>query len=458
MKLFLAILLLPLIVRAEARYIRPASLLTSANTGLTWADAWTNLAAVTWARNRTNFISGGNYVGNVVVSAALSGTNWVWLKKANAADNSSDPGWDTSFASSQATIQGDWQWWFGSMGMDGVTGAGTNGHGIKIHRTATSGGTVLIAEPDHSNFIVRCVELAGSGFAASSNIISGFRHVNNTAAQKSVVLERVWIHDVTINGVTLLNHIGTSFSDYGFQMVDSVVSETGGCLDPGNHGQGVQFTNGGDYDFCILDRNIFRNVVGSAAISLLGGTDTKNLRISNNAFFNTDNATYSTLSPGVIWSHDTGAAVSNIFILNNTFFNLTNASVRGRVVMDAPTIANVILKNNLFEQCYFPADHAGVTEQANNGYFVNFGASVPSGTSGQVDGASTAFVNSAAMNLNLLAGSYPVNAGVDLSADFTDDLSGATRDTTFDIGALEYIASPIGQNLAGGLRGLGFGF
>ena len=77
---------------AANHYIRAGA--TGANNGSSWANAWSTFSTVTWTRGDTYYVAGGTYNGNISITTGLSGLNWIIIKKANAADNGSNPEWD----------------------------------------------------------------------------------------------------------------------------------------------------------------------------------------------------------------------------------------------------------------------------------------------------------------------------------------------------------------------------
>lgn len=418
-------------------YIRAGA--TGSADGTSWANAWPTLGAATWIRGDTYFLAGGTYneTASVYIHPATSGTSTVAIKKANAADNAGDAGWDASYARDVATINGPSGSIFpvlefanGYITIDGVTGSGRSGHGIVIYNQSH---TDVVLLGNGSGYSINHCELKGTGYGGTADGYSGIQFTGG----KNIYVGNCWIHDVTINGAVSSNVVGTSYTDYGFLFENNVISETGGCTDPDKHGQGMQLGFNSEMAFCVIRNNVIRNVVGSAFIAFLGGTSANHhdFRIYNNVFHLTDPATYSAVSPGVIWSH-VDAVKTNISILNNSFYNLTGATVSGSVILQHPTPTNTLLENNVWEGCRL-IGHEGLTTQSNNGYYANTGGGVPSGTTNQVDGASSTFNNAAGGDFTLKAGGYAIGAGLDLSALFTTDVSETTR-VTWDMGAYAY--------------------
>lgn len=434
MKSILAFLVLAVSASATNHYIRAGA--SGSNNGSSWADAWTSFGAVTWTRGDTYYVAGGTYNESnfVYIHPSAAGTSVVLIKKANAADNSGDAGWNSSYATDVATINGPAVNIFpvldfanGYIQIDGVTGSGTSGHGIVIYNPSST--DVVLLEAGDGYAVSHC-EIRGAGYSSAEGY-SGLQWTNG----KGTYIGYNWIHNVSINGVVFSTVAGTSYSDYGLTFENNVVSETGGCTDPDLHGQGMQLGFNSEMAFLLIRNNSFRNNVGSAMIAFLGGGSANHhdIRIYNNLFYLTDPATYAILSPGVIWGH-VDSAKTNVSILNNTFYNLTGATVSGTITFEHPSPTSTLLENNAWEGCRFNSTHVGITTQSNNGYYSNTG-SVPSGTTNQVNGSSSTFTDASVSNFTLVDDGYAVGSGLDLSAVFTTDITGETRSVPWSLTA-----------------------
>jgi len=418
-------------------YIRAGA--TGSNNGTSWANAWTNLTAVTWGRGDTNFIAGGQYTG-LTITTSDPGT-WLTIKKANAADNSGDAGWDSSYGTVQAVITNSLATYYGHFEIDGVTGSGTSGHGIKIYNTFNDGvnepPNTIHAGAEQGPYHFYHLEICGTGVKTQVKGGDGIWYSNTSSPQKGLHIASCWIHDVDKNGLTLGGLVGTSYSDYGMLFENNVVSETGGSSLGAWHGQGIQMSYNLPSRWCIFRNNIFRNIIGSGYLVFMDGASVSHndYRVYNNIFYCTNASVFDTSSPGVI--NNLGAGNStNILIANNTFYGISGATLLAQIRIYGENVLNCSLTNNIWEACYFSADHV-TTGEGNNAYYANTGAGVPSGTPGQVNGASTTFADAANRDFTLKSGGYAIDAGADLSAIFTTDFAGNTRAGTWDIGAYD---------------------
>jgi len=425
----------PLPVAAANHYLRAGA--TGGNTGTSWTNAWTTFGTVTWIRGDTYYVAGGIYNENVLVTKALAGTNWITVKKANPADNAADPGWDASYASLTATVNGAFELDDGYMELDGVTGFGTGPHGLLIWNTNCT--TTLRLDGSSGPYHVLHCEIKGAGFAASTAGFDGVYNNNASVPQKGLHLAFCWIHQVTRNGVTLGGLVGTSYADYGLLFENNVISETGGCLDLGTHGQGMQISFGTEDRFTIIRGNTFRNIEGTGMVVWLGGPGSihHDALVYNNLFYIDDVSTYKILSPGAIYAHIAASGCSNIMICNNTFHGLGSPNLP-ICALDTVGAINNVLQNNLWEQCCFTTPHRGFSTESNNGYFGNTGTGIPVGTLNQIDGSSSTLSNPKLGDFRLLPQGYAVGAGVNLSRTFATDFFGGVRGSAWDIGGCQY--------------------
>lgn len=435
MKSILVFFLLCVSANAASHYIRASA--SGSNDGSSWANAWTTFGAVTWTRGDTYYVAGGTYNESPFVNVAASGTTRVTVKKANAADNSGDAGWNPSYATTVAQINGTFGLDKGYITVDGVTGSGTSGHGIVVYNAAF---TDVIVLENYSGFELSHIEVRGAGSAASALAYVGVAWNNVAGEKKGLRIANCWIRETTTNGVVVLGAVGTSYSDYGLLFEDNSVTETGLCTDPDNHGQAMHLGLATNMRYVIIRNNLFRNNDGSAKLSWLGGSGTthQDVRIYNNLFV-TLSGLYTILSPGSIWSHSSNNSV-NWLIANNSFYGLSASGANGNIDLQG-THSGILAKNNIWEACKFAGTNPGVDTSSNNGYFNNTGA-VPSGTTNQVNGVETTFNNASLGDFSLKDGGYAVGVGLDLSSIFTTDITGATRTVPWDLGAYKSGSTP----------------
>lgn len=451
MKRFLALFLLALgYLSAADHYIWSGA--SGAGTGADWTNAWTAIGSHVTVRGDTYYIAGGTYNESPSLGSSLSGATVITLKKANAADNSGVAGWQSSFASTQAVINGTLAVNYGYVTVDGVTGSGFSGHGIKVYNASLSN---VVTLDNASNFVLAHLEVRGAGTAAGATPFVGINWNNIAAAKKGTYIHHCWIHETTTIGVQVLNAVGTSYSDYGFKYQYNVISETGLCTDPDNHGHAISLGQASEIGFCIVDGNYFRNIAGSGVVVFLTSGNNSvhhDIEVTNNVIYLTDLINYTIISPGVVWQEGikgfTNCTLDRLLIANNTIYNVTGTNNLAQFVLEIST-SSIVSENNIFEGCHFSATSTGLTTDTNNGYYNNNGTT-PGGTA-KINGSATTFIDATTANFGLVVGGYAVGSGLDLSATFTTDAAGTTRNAPWDLGAYAYGSSTGGSSSGGSL-------
>lgn len=437
---------------AANKYIRTGA--TGSNNGSGWANAYRSFASVVWKRGNTYYLAGGTYNENVTIPLEESGASWIIIKKANAADNSGDAGWDSAYATTQAVINGYTYIYYGYIEIDGVTGSGTSGHGIKFNMSTdpSISGILWFANTTPSPRYIHHVEVRGAGKANTVNGVDGIYWNSGQANTKGLHISYCWVHETTRSGITLGNAVGTSYSDYGALIENNVISETGSSV-PAIHGQGLQVSYAAPNAYTIIRNNIFRNISGTGNIVFMDGSATtaathSQSRIHNNVFYYTDLATYGTASPGVIVILPTTVegwpivTADSIFIYNNTFYNIGSATYTYALARIWGLLGgtNIEVKNNLFVNSYFSSDHYQITSRSNNDYYNNTGDGVPAGETNQKTESADPFANAAAYDFQLKSMAKAKNNGIDLSSVLSTDILGNPRYRGYgwDIGAYGY--------------------
>lgn len=447
MRLYL-VLLLAFNSQAATHYIRASA--TGSNDGSSWANAFTAIP-VSLVSGDVYFIGGGTYVGNV--NLASNGSAMATLKKANASDNGSDPGWNPTYASAQAVISGTVQIANGNITIEGVTGSGQSGYGILFHSNTSSGGSALvnITSGVLAPVQISHVEFQGTTFV-DANGWSGLKQNNlGSTTSKGTHISNCYIHDFSQNGVVFVNVVGTSYADYGVLFENNVMYNVGGTTGPG-HGQGIQCGSGAAsaaQSYWIIRNNQFHNDVGTAMIACLGFTTSDDFQIYNNVFWNDNfsynsgwiafNNIYPASSPAVIFFSSVNASATNILVANNTFSFLSRALFAAE-----GTATNNTVVNNLWSNANFNVVTQGATGSYNDYYacfpIVTRGIyGCPYGETGQQNESG----NPIDANFHLLLGANAIGNGRNLSSAFTTDAVGVARPSVgaWDIGAYQYAAS-----------------
>jgi hypothetical protein len=396
--------------------------------GASWSDALGTIPG-SLTRGNTYYVADGTYSQNLSITAAAT-TEWTYIKKATTSDHGTETGWSSTYGDGVAEING-YVWIDANyIEFNGQVGSGTSGHGFKIYPSSPSV-TPLTFELNRTNIRLLHTEVRNT-YSANYNVDGLYLY----SGTKNIYVAYCWVHDVPRNGITIAAVNGTSWSDYGALFEYNFISETGGATDPDIHGQTWQISYSATNNYIIYNGNTIRNPMGTAVWAFLGYGTHRNHRIYNNLIYITNTTTYNTLSPGVVYGHFvSGTTINGIYFYNNSLYNLSAAGARGIIDIETVGATNVELKNNIWENCWLPGGHYGVTSYANNGYYNN-SAYNGAGETGVVTGTSTTFTTPGS-NFTLKSGGYAVNTGTSLSTIFTTDITGATRSGTWDIGAYD---------------------
>ena len=439
---------------AADHYIRAGA--AGSGNGSDWANAWPTFSAVTWTRGDTYYVAAGTYSENVSIARAESGALYIYVRKATAAAHGMDVGWSGSYAEGQAEIDGTLYIGSSYIEVDGVTGSESSGHGILVHYSGcnptvfNTGASVVQLTGGKNSIHLRHLEVAGCGFGTYAST-DGIYQNNFNAPAADIQVSSCWVHDVSRNGMTLLNHQGTAFSDgrLGFLFENSRLERTGGCTYPDWHGQGVQVGAGSTQNYMVFRNNQFVDVLGTGYIAFLGNTINNNIRIYNNIFHSTDRAKFE-MSPGVITFLAAPATfVNNVQIFNNTFYNLNIKGVTnvcafaGAPACAMPLGTNNYLKNNIFANSAFTYGNVGFTSENNDYYNNTYNTSVVwryYNELGYQTESADPFVDSAGRDFHLKATAGAKDKGANLSGIFSADRDGTSRPQgpDWDIGAYEY--------------------
>lgn len=157
----------------------------------------------------------------------------------------------------------------------------------------------------------------------------------------------------------------------------------------------------------------------------------------------------------------------NFKIYNNTFYRCSPSS--GFVIIfgigSQGQANNTNIRNNLFVECGTSASDAqgwyagdaitgpvfdydlvvgtgAGTTKNNTAWTTGVGGVTGTFETHGINGSSPLFTNAALGDFRILDGSPVIGAGVDLSAVFTNDITGATRTAPWDMGAYKYTGTP----------------
>ncbi len=396
---------------AANHYVRSGA--AGANNGTSWTDAFTDIPA-TLVRGDTYFLAGGSY-GSHSFSTAASGSTYVYIKKANAADNSSDPGWNPAYASTQAVFNGSPTFHVAMpyLSIDGVTGSGQSGYGIALITTGTTepGGACIWFNGTSPNyFILKHVECSAP--APNGNLSNFVIDSQMWPGPTGTLYQNCYVH----GGLVSVRFTGSN------ETLDHCY-----LYNCGGQGHAEMICDANAQNLTVR-YSVLRDLLSGATTyiepQVNGGQVPNGLYVYGNVFYGTA-ANEGCQNPAML-SMTSGEIIQNCYIYNNTIYGLHDAAGGYQDTGVGASSAgnnsvNVVVRNNLWQACTYGPGFAGVSTQDHN--LLNTG------------GAS--FVNPSAGDFHLTANTSP---GVNLGSPYNLDPDGNVR-TTWSMGAYEYGSS-----------------
>jgi hypothetical protein len=470
--LIASILFLSTVVNAADHAVRPPASCPNNGDGTSWACAATgggvgamNALPLAVVHGDTYYLAGGAYAAATIGAEGYSGSTWAYVKKATTAVHGVTTAWDNAYATDQATfpsmrISGPY------IEIDGVTGSGATGYGIKFEQPLTglyTNGDIqsLLLLMQHSpygpaNVTVKYCEISMAPNGCDdldTAYAAGWKPRTYTikatvGMPTNIKIDHCYIH----GGSTNLQLRGWTYSEIS----NNYWGEN--CSKDWSHGQ--QISPGGSaasgshhvkvYNNEFHDTTIF--VIGSHQVftppTIAGGSSYwdvyNNLVVGNqdtiSAFAMAESAKYDGLTSST-FHHNTFVGVAfggrgSIFVGKQTDVNTTKSYAY----------------NNLFYDCTSTLmesvdQTAGALVHDYNAYLKSTGNSAE--TNAQVDADATDPFNTGVYTINTTWDAAQVSAekasligkGKTDLVGYGTDAAGNSRDATPDIGAFESGAS-----------------
>jgi hypothetical protein len=390
-------------------YIRAGA--TGSSSGSDWSNAYTDIPS-TLVRGDTYYLAGGTYGSHHFTS--LSGTSYVYIKKATAADHGTATGWQDIYGTTQAVFDAgaNCVFWLGMsyLSIDGVTGSGTNGYGIKLKTTGTTepaGATVWIngSTPDYSILShIECEAPYPNGNLSNFNIDE-----QQWPGATGLTITHCYIH----GGLVSVRFTGTS------EILDHCLLQNAGGQ---GHAEMIDVCN---TQQLTIRYNVLENMVccyGTTYIEpqVNGGQVPNGIYIYGNVVKNTTPNGDSTSNPS-LFSSTSNEQCLNVFIYNNTIYNLKslNTGYNSSGISGSSSSSTFIVRNNIWQNCAYPP---------------TMGPGVFTADHNILNTGEASFVNAAGGDFHLAANTIP---GVNLGSPYNIDPDGNVR-TTWSLGAYEY--------------------
>lgn len=376
---------------------------TGAADGSSWSDAFTDIPA-SLVRGDTYFVAAGAYHWTII-NQAVSGTTWIYFKKATVAAHGTDTGWDNSYATGQAiwTNGGEsWDLRTSYLDFDGVTGSGKTGHGFKLVNTradASEQGCVTVYNGQTATHVnLSRIEMVGSGTDVDQlHRNFGVYNLQNGGSDWTISL--CYIHDVYV-----------WIQSYQLQnvLIDHCWLSTAGSSSP-DHAAGITFQG----DNFTLRYTVLENMTGVSNTTYVEPQTTQDgVYIYGNVYWE-HGAGMGTTQWGN-FSKASSSSANNLYFYNNTSYGMLWPGV------NPGTVANAVIRNNVWQDCAISASLNGTTISDN----INNAGGV-------------SFTDSSSGDFHLASAT---TAGVTLASPYNLDPDGNTRglDGNWDLGAYEY--------------------
>lgn len=453
------LIVVPSVATAQSSfYVRAGA--TGSNNGSDWANAFTALPSAL-QRNGIYYVADGSY-GRYVFDDPASGSAFITVKKATAADHGTNVGWLTSYGDGQAVFASPIAFTSSYYVFDG-----NGSHMVPSNRPGDYGFQIYSNSDTNTSGIVQI----GASGAAVTDIAVRYTHVYNTtngsinngtvsvrfypgAASTRIKLQNNYLQNSGKDGIQISNS-RTILIERNY--IERLARKLAGT--PDYHGQSVQmFWNVRDV---IFRWNVWEACEGQSLIAYGDdGTTTQRIRFYSNVIFTaygTIEGAGFNLSGGLLGNAWPAAEVSSVFIYNNTVVNqrdsyTTSRSTATHFPIHASTsvVRDVYAYNNLFynSETSFTNRFTASSYHASGGYGTAGGANEQTGLQASVFAGFTTndyrLVTSTNAGMNLTTQAW-WNANADAffgSLDSPRDMSGATRGTdgNWDRGAFECVS------------------
>ena len=416
-------------VYAADWYVRPDGGSYSPNSGKSWNSAFNGFSGIPWssvACGDTIWVAGGTYKQSLLPAKKCSNSTRLSIRRArsDASGATAAAGWTPSFDSTVHQINGagiafNGDWDYITISGRTVASGGANGWWIDL-QGRTQGSGIEFANGAGADYnIMEYMDLQGPG---AINYTGDGRGIDATPFSSAT--GNVFSHMRIFDWESAIYHVGINASTFEYLDVYDIMAANWSSWHP----NGIYAS--GSRDVIVRYSKFHKGPKGygvGEGIFFEQSGGASNWKIYGNIFYN--------LNSTGLKAIEITSTVPGLQIYNNTFDNII---VPGVFVNGGACGSGSATKNNL-SYATSPPNTCGAT--ANNITIAS--APMP-------------FVNRASHDYRIVAttgGSYPRNAGANLSSVFTSDMNGISfgLDGAWDVGAYEYdsgvdvpISPPIG--------------
>ncbi|MGZ3806231.1 MAG: right-handed parallel beta-helix repeat-containing protein, partial [Pseudobdellovibrionaceae bacterium] len=320
--LFVGILALSFTVQAANHYVRSGA--AGNGSGSDWTNASTSLPQ-SLVRGDTYYIADGTY-GPYTFNTPLSGSSFIYIKKATLASHGTDTGWSSTYGDGEALFTSSGLLWTvqtGYLDIDGQKGTGKSpgNYGFRLYSTSSRcdrGGHVVYSG-SITNLAIRHVDFDWNNGTSACSTGTTDSISTDINASDYVTIENNYFHHSSGFAIYLGNYTGHPVQSH-YSIKGNYFYHNGGGGGPTAHWELMWLT---DFKNSEIANNVIEDVYGfdgQTGWLMFGRADTVN--IYGNLFFcSTDCAVGGN---GVIadWSSDMYQN-NAIHIYNNTFANIS---------------------------------------------------------------------------------------------------------------------------------------
>jgi hypothetical protein len=316
---------------------------TGNQSGSDWGNALPGIPSIQ-IRGDTYYIASGSY-GASTFTTPVSGSTYVYFRKATTTDHGAEPGWQASYGAGPAVFSSGGVCWdirTGYLSFEGQTGSGSNNYGIKLTSaytglTQVAGLSVYygIAAP---NNILNHVEIQVTGPDVDGNHYGNCVGIGQSDNWQFL---NCYFHDADAWMMINCNNA----------LIDHCYFRNAGSNYGADHGAGLFLTGAN----IIIRYCVFNNLIGSASVTYIKpdgqGLVGQNMQVYGNVFFDTDPQAHSTQ-----WANLSVTAQN--YMTGLRFYNNSSFGLKGPIGVSCtgghttPVAGgNNVVENNLWVNC-----------------------------------------------------------------------------------------------------------
>ncbi|MFP4017499.1 MAG: immunoglobulin domain-containing protein, partial [Halanaerobiales bacterium] len=310
-------------------YIREGA--NGTNDGSDWADAW-NVLPETLERGAIYYVASGTYSTYIFDDEEVN-EEIITIRKATVNDHGTDEGWNNSYASGQALFTAEegpiFRFITGYYTIDGQTGEGKSGHGIRVYNPLNDNSTVFHGTDISRNLTFEHLEIEGGNWREDETPTTRLMYL--TGDLSHMTMRSCYVHEASMQWLYMCRSTDVLIEDSYFE----------NC----KRGMGLKIFGSSDQMNVVIRNNTFGNVFNTNNYIQLGEhhqPKSSGYKIYGNVFFMDDPSAKCTFAI----SNCSHSANDDVLIYNNTF-----VGVRGSGLNFDNENDTIVASNNLWVDC-----------------------------------------------------------------------------------------------------------